>query len=334
VIGAVLHETYRITRLIGEGGMGSVYEAVHVRLAKKRFAVKMLRRDATADPAAYARFRREAEVMTEIGHPHIVQVLDFNVTEDGKPYIVMELLEGEDLANRIQRLGRLEPQEVALVVDQVASALQTAHDHDVVHRDIKPANIYLLKLQGGALHAKVLDFGLSKIRHTKSIVTQSQSVFGTPYYMSPEQAIGTVDEIDHRTDVFALGCIAYQALTGELPFDAPTIPGTLYKVCHIEPSPIRMIMPEIPAGVEQVLGRAMAKDKSARYERVDCFAQDLHEALVGACSGGIDDTEETVSPEDEDQPTQPVGMVLGRSLLSSGASRGTKLGRKDPSPRK
>jgi len=327
VIGTVLHETYRITRLIGAGGMGSVYEAVHVRLARKRFAVKMLLTDVTSDPATYGRFRREAEVMTEIGHPHIVEVLDFNVTDDGKPYMVMELLEGEDLASRIRRLGRLDPRELVDIIDQVASALQAAHDHDIVHRDIKPANIYLIQPPGGKVHAKVLDFGLSKIQHSRSVLTLSQAVFGTPYYMSPEQASGTVDEIDHRTDIFALACICYQALTGALPFDAPTIPGTLYKVCHLEPSPIRLVLPQIPAPVELVLGRAMAKDKGARYERVEDFAAALRQALIIGAPD-LDATEEVVLPSEDQKPGGARGgMVLGQSPLGA-------LGRTDRPPRK
>ena len=279
-IGQVLDGTYKLTRAIGQGGMGSIYEAVHVRLPKKRFAVKLLRSEAARVPDLFARFRREAEVTTEIGHPNIVDVMDFHEMEDGRPYMIMEYLEGENLANRLAEEGRMPPEDVLLLAQQVGSALQAAHDHGIVHRDMKPENIYLLDSDDG-LKAKVLDFGISKIQHSKSIVTEDHSLLGTVYFMSPEQAEGAVKNIGPATDIFALGAICYQALTGILPFDAPTIPGVIYQVCHSEPKPVSEIVPGIPAIVDVVLDRALAKDRQERYQKIDHFVAALGLALAG-----------------------------------------------------
>ena len=280
LIGQVLHDTYRITGFIAEGGMGAVYQAVHARLADKRFAIKLLHREVSRVPSAYARFRREAEIATKLGHPNIVDVLDFYETEDGQPYLVMEYLDGEDLAARLDRCHRLTPGNVALVMGQVGCALQVAHDRGIVHRDIKPENIYLVKSGEGGLLAKVLDFGISKIRHRQSVVTQDLSVLGTPHYMSPEQAEGEVHDIDRRTDIFALGVLCYQALSGVLPFNAPTMPGVIYKICHSSPRPVTKLVPELHEDVDRVLFRALVKQKQDRYPRVDLFVRDLATALA------------------------------------------------------
>ena len=280
LIGQVLQDTYRITRRIAEGGMGVVYEASHVRLSKKRYAVKVLISAIMHMPNVYARFQREAEIASELGHPNIVDVQDSNQTADGRAYIVMEYLEGEDMGAYLEQ-GPMPPREVARVMRQVASALQVAHDEGVVHRDIKPANIFLVDTLDGETRVKVLDFGISKITHSQSIVTAEQSLLGTVYYMSPEQAEGCIPDIDHLTDIFALGTICYQALSGLLPFNAPTMPGVIYQICHKEPEPLTELMPELPPAVDRVLARALAKEKADRYQRVEEFARELDHALAG-----------------------------------------------------
>jgi serine/threonine-protein kinase len=283
--GVVLHESYRLTRLIGEGGMGAVYEAVHVRLAKKRFAVKMLLPSVLEVPDVFTRFRREAEIATELGHPHIVDVFDFNTTPEGHPYMVMEFLEGEDLGKRLFRRGRLPAAEVTEVLAQAGSALQAAHDHGIVHRDMKPDNIFLVGPEDGPIRVKVLDFGISKIKHgSASMATRENAIIGTPSFMSPEQAEGSVRDIDHTTDIFALGAIAYHALSGELPFAAPTLPGVLYKVCHHDPTPLSQVV-AVPPAVDGVLARALAKRKVDRYPRADLFVEELAGALAVRGSG-------------------------------------------------
>jgi serine/threonine protein kinase len=217
VDGALLEGAYRVFRTIGEGGMGTVYEGLQLRL-NKRVAIKVMSRELAANPEALARFRREAEVTSSIGHPHIVHVTDFGSTPTGEPFMVMEFLDGEDLESRLRRVGRLPPASALHVVKQVASALTATHQQGIVHRDLKPANIYLLNVAGEVDFVKVVDFGISKVRAAVTRLTQASVVMGSPQYMSPEQALGRVDEIDLRTDEWALATITWEMVSGRCPF--------------------------------------------------------------------------------------------------------------------
>ena len=277
----VLADTYRIIRPLGEGGMGKVYEVGHLRLTKKRYAVKVLHPGAGDNAEVYARFRREAEIATEIGHPHIVEVHDFNVTEEGQPFIVMELLNGKDLAQHLDDHLRLPRQEVVRIIAQVASALAAAHGRGIVHRDLKPANIFLTRASDGSdeMHVKLLDFGLSTIKHQRSRLTKEPSVMGTPDYMAPEQAAGEVGDVDHRTDIFALGVIVYQCLSGKMPFEAPTPLGVLYKVCHDRPRPLSELVAGLSPETDAIVERAMAKRREDRYQSAEAFVQELSQVL-------------------------------------------------------
>ena len=317
IIGQTLGGQYEILREVAKGGMGVVYEAVHTRLSKKRLAVKLLHPGIVENPQVFARFRREAEIATELHHLHIVDVIDFNETEHGQPYMVMEFLEGENLLERIQDRQALGLEEVCLITSQVASALAAAHSHGIVHRDIKPENIYLTRAPGGEILVKVVDFGISKIRHSKSVVTQDQSVMGTPFYMSPEQALGNVNDIDHRTDIFALGTICFQAITGRVPFDAPTIPGVIYKICH-EPAPrLGDLSPEIPEGVSAVIERALAKDKGDRYNEVEQFSRDLEAACKGAAPASLGSfTLEPATASDQADGDEPAEFAMAETMAS------------------
>ncbi len=281
-VGVVLHDTHRLVRFIGEGGMGAVYEAVHVRLSKRRFAIKILKAMQTGSTTPYARFKREAEIATSLGHPNIVDVLDFYETEDGRPCMVMELLQGEDLESLLHRVGRLEAPQLLPILKQVGAALQAVHDRSVVHRDLKPANIFLVTGDRGQV--KLLDFGISKIRDEDTVLTSNVAMIGTPQYMSPEQSIGQSADVDHTTDIFALGIICYQALSGRLPFDAPTIPGVLYKICHEEPPSLSELVEALPPGVAPVLALALAKERSKRFSRVDAFVAALERAFNEAAT--------------------------------------------------
>ena len=278
LIGQVLHDTYRITARVAEGGMGAIYTAEHARLSNKRYAVKMLHNSARS-PEIFHRFRREAEIASALGHPNIVDVLDFYQTDDGQPYMIMEYLEGEDLGARIQRRGQIPPAELIQIMDQVGAALEVAHDGGIVHRDMKPENIFLATAGAGAPTVKVLDFGISKIRHSTTLLTMDQAVFGTPFYMSPEQARGEVKTIDHTTDIFAVAVICYHALSGQLPFQGDTPLAIIRNVCDTEPPPITDHMPGLPHVVQDVLARGMAKEKEARYPRVMDLVGDLRGAL-------------------------------------------------------
>ena len=219
LVGTVLEGAYRITRLIGEGGMGAVYEAMQLRL-NKRVAIKLMARDLASNREALARFRREAEITSHLGHPHLVSVVDFGQAESGEPYLVMEYLEGDDLDHRLRRVGRMPIEAVVHVVRQVASALNAAHDQGVVHRDLKPGNVFLVQIPGEPDFVKILDFGISKMKAARTQLTSASAVMGTPNYMAPEQATGMLEEIDHRTDQWALACIAWEMLLGRGPFVA------------------------------------------------------------------------------------------------------------------
>jgi eukaryotic-like serine/threonine-protein kinase len=287
-IDQVLDDTYRLTRLIGEGGMGKVYEAVDLR-RNERVAVKLLLPSVANDATTYARFRREAEIATQIGHPNIVRVMEFNVTATGQPYMVLELLEGTDLMHHLERRGTLRPSELLPILEQVASALKATHTQGIVHRDLKPENIFLVGPPADVIpddpsvyRVKLLDFGLSKIRDVRTALTQDNSIFGTPCFMSPEQAEGMVDDIDQTTDIWALGVICYQCLTGRLPFDGPSVPGILYNVCHVDPPPVHELAPEVSEGASSVIARALAKRKIDRYPSVGELVDDLRPLLGGA----------------------------------------------------
>jgi len=325
LVGEVLHDTYRLTRLIAEGGMGSIYEAVHVTLSKKKFAVKVLHPYVAKVPNAYTRFRREAEIATELGHPNIIDVLDFRKTDTGQPYLVMEYLEGEDLGTKLERHGRISPAAVMHVMKQVGSGLQSANDQGIVHRDMKPENIFIVG-SGRAAKVKILDFGISKIRHRKSVVTQDQAVLGTPYYMSPEQAEGEVRDIDHATDIFALGSICYQCLSGSLPFDAPTMPGVVYKICHVDPRPLSSLIENMPESVDRVLGKAMAKKKRSRYQRAEEFVQDLGQALAERKQSGLLQIKD-LTPKQGDEAPPKFGNLLSEAEEASGDHTPAAAGR-------
>ena len=264
-IGAVLVETYRIDRLVGEGGMGRVYEATHLRVPK-RFAVKMLNVSMLGNLEALLRFRREAEIVATLDHPSIVTLFDYNVTEEGVPYVVLEFLDGEHLGKRIGR-GKLTLSEAMRIIVPVAQALHFAHLREIVHRDLKPENIILLKNEA----VKVVDFGIAKIRGGMEL-TGINTILGTVPYMAPEQLMG--GQIDARSDQFALGSIVYELLTGEMAFGASNVPAAAARVAHHFPPPI----PDLPGEVNQAVERAMSKQASDRFPSVEAFLRAIVEA--------------------------------------------------------
>jgi serine/threonine protein kinase len=265
--GTLLADTYLLGRTISRGGMGEVYEATHARLPG-RYAVKVLLPELLGNREAFARFCREAEVMSELRHPNVVQIFDFNTTPDGRPYFVMEYLEGRDLESRLTTLGPLPLPAAVRVVDSVASALAAAHAHGIVHRDLKPANIFLVTVEGQPDElVKVLDFGISKVRAAGTLLSAPRDVLGTPPYMSPEQARGATHLIDGRTDQFALGAITYRMLTGHEPFTGNDIASLLYQVVHQDPPPLSHFVPVSwdTRALQAVLDRALAKDPRQRW---------------------------------------------------------------------
>jgi len=279
--GTVLEGAYRLVRLIGRGGMGAVYEAIQLRL-NKRVAVKLMSREAACDMVSLERFRREAEITSKLGHPHLVNLVDFGTAESGQPYLVMEFLEGEDLDQRLQKTLRLPIDIAARIITQAASALGAAHKQEVVHRDLKPANIFLLHVPGEPEFVKVLDFGISKVKAANGRrLTGVQSVVGTPAYMSPEQATGRSEETDHRADQWALGCIAWEMLCGHPPFMADDTTALFFQILRIEPPSLVKQVPELQPAAESVLRRALSKNYTERYPSVRDFARAFELAALG-----------------------------------------------------
>ena len=271
--GTILDGTYRLTRLLGQGAMGTVYEGHHTG-AGKRVAVKVMHRELLAYPELAMRFRREAKVTSELAHPNIVSVFGFGTTPAGQPYLVMELLDGEDLQTRLERVGALPLETVVQIVNQVASALAETHAAGVVHRDLKTDNVFLVRAPDGGVLAKVVDFGLSKVLKTSATkLTVARAVFGTPEFMAPEQAEGRQDAIDHRSDQWSLACLAWFAATACLPFTGPDVNAILNQVISAVPTPPGPGAPRLPAEVDKVLRRALSRHRADRFPTIRAFAR-------------------------------------------------------------
>lgn len=274
VLGQVLDRKYKILRHIADGGMGAVYEAEHL-LIGKRVAVKGLHPEFAKNDDILSRFQREARAASAIGHQNIVDISDMGRAPDGTLFIVMELLRGQNLAERLATSGgRLPVGRAAHVVRQVAEALAAAHRNGIVHRDLKPENIFLVHRGQDPDFVKVLDFGISKVlTGDASSLSTTGFVLGTPHYMSPEQARG--GPLDHRLDVYACGAILYQLVTGRLPFTAPNFNALMFEIASGRYVPPRAITPELPVAVEQVIQHAMALDPAYRYQTAEHLAQAL-----------------------------------------------------------
>ncbi len=277
-IGKVFQDTYVVTACVGEGGMGVVYEVSHLRLERK-FAIKVLVKEAASKPEALARFQREAKVTSALGHPHIVEIIDFNVAPDGRPYIVMELLDGESLAARLQRVGRLDIDQAASITRQTTSALHAAHQKGVIHRDLKPENIFLCKHGIRDDYVKLLDFGISKVTDSKSGITRNESLIGSPAYLAPELVRKGSAKSDMRADVYSMGVVLFQMLSGRVPFTADTIYNLLYKIVNEDPPCLGAMHPDIPPAVESVVSRCMRKNPDQRHSSVADLWKDLAVAL-------------------------------------------------------
>jgi serine/threonine-protein kinase len=278
-VGSVIAGTYTIEALIGRGGMGAVFLASHNRLPGKKVAIKLLHAEMDGEEVL-ARFNREAKIASLLSHPNIVHIEDYNVTAEGMPYVVLEYLQGESLAQRVRR-GPMSLDETFSLVRQIASALAAAHGKGITHRDLKPANIFVVpsEIDGVTREiAKVLDFGISKMRDGSTVKTQDSALLGTPQYMAPEQALGQHDKVDQRTDIFALGAIVYEMLSGQAAFAGQTIPEVVFKVVYEQPVELATRVPSLPTNVVTAVQTAMAKNAEERYPSVSSFI----EALTGA----------------------------------------------------
>jgi serine/threonine-protein kinase len=242
--------------------MGRVYEARHTRLFSKRFAVKVLHGDLTRQAEVVGRFLREAEATSALQHPNIVGVIDVSQLTDGRPFIVAELLEGEQLGDYLEKHGKLSVAEAVSLCRPICQALAAAHEKEIVHRDIKPENLFVIG-DGCNRTVKVLDFGISLVGDAAASLTKTGMVMGTPAYMPPEQARGR--RVDHRADIYAVGAILYETLTGKPPFERTDPISTLGAVLTRAPAAPTSLAPEIPAGLERVVQKAMEKLPERRY---------------------------------------------------------------------
>jgi serine/threonine-protein kinase len=267
--------------VLGEGGMGTVFEAEHIALGRS-VAVKVLHATQATKKDSIRRFQQEARAAGAIGHPNICGVIDLGTLDDGSPYIVMERLLGETLADRVASEGGLPFEDVIDILIQVLSGLVAAHEQQIVHRDIKPENIFLTKRVGCPPLVKLLDFGISKmtggraggLRQEDLNLTRTGMVMGTPFYMAPEQARGERD-LDARVDLYACGVILYEALTGRRPFTASNYNALLLQILTATPRPASQLRPALPPGFDAVIEKAMARRREERYATASDFQRDL-----------------------------------------------------------
>jgi serine/threonine-protein kinase len=321
----VLGGRYRLMHVLGEGGMGTVWAAEH-QLLKKTVAVKLLLPQ-QLHGAARKRFEREARMAGSIGHPSIVKVFDLGHRDDGAPYLVMEYLRGESLADRVATYGALGVAECVTIMTQVLGGLAAAHDKGIIHRDLKPDNVFLARQDDGSTRAKLLDFGVSKSLDENTLaLTRTGAVIGTPYYLSPEQARGDQD-IDHRVDIWAAGVVLYEMLTGTLPFTADNYNALLVKILTNTAAPPTRVRPGIPLEMENVVLRAMEQDRDKRFPSAQAMLDALarvplsgHPSGAQAASTGrrgrVSRDALTATDDDDDGTLVSTDVHLGDAELS------------------
>jgi eukaryotic-like serine/threonine-protein kinase len=269
--GDVLAGKYRIERIIGVGGMGVVVAAHHLQL-DERVAIKFLLPEALLNAEVVARFGREARAAVKIKSEHVARVSDVGTLETGSPYMVMEYLAGHDLSSWLQQKGPLPILQTVEFILQACEAIAEAHVLGIVHRDLKPANLFCIRRADGIFAIKVLDFGISKVTSQSGAardaqMTKTSAVFGSPLYMSPEQMLSARD-VDARTDIWALGAILYELLTGKSPFEGETLPEVYARISTLPPLPLRDRRPDVPAELEAVILKCLEKDRNCRFSNV------------------------------------------------------------------
>jgi serine/threonine-protein kinase len=320
LLGTVVDQRYELVEVLGEGGMGTVYRVRHTSLGRD-FALKVLRRDLAQDADLSTRFVHEAKAASAISHPSVVKITDFGQLATGQPYFVMELLVGDLLSRLIRDSGPLPPARAVVVLRQVAEALDAAHQAGVVHRDLKPDNIHIGRTPPDSV--TVLDFGLAKVAGASKL-TRAGIVFGTPHYMSPEQAAG--EPTDHRADIYSLGIVGYQMLTGRVPFEADSFMGVLTKHIYVVPSPPSEV---IQSGAElgaldDIILRCLAKKPANRYQSMVELLTDLARVVRHTDDGGL-----VVLPS-EGPPAPSVRSVLAEDWSSDGPGSTAETNRRAP----
>ena len=327
LIGQVVDGRYRIRKILGRGGMGVVYEAEAIRLGKRPCAIKVLLPEYTSHETVRARFEREAEVAARVKHPNVVEIFDTGQTDTGLGYIAMELLVGESLDRLIKREGPQPWPRVQKLLLQICRALATAHAQGVIHRDVKPENCIRCTVEDNPDFIKVLDFGIAKLTDIDGDVeaarlTATNTVIGTYAYMAYEQICG--EPIDHRVDIWAVGVILYELLTGRLPFRG-TNQGQIWKaISHYEPEKMRDIVAGVPDGADAIVEQALAKDRDKRFQTIEAFARAVaglsadgapvkadaaklaFPTIVPKDAAAIDVGAETALGDDDERPTKQV----------------------------
>jgi serine/threonine-protein kinase len=322
MIGRVFDRKYRVERLVGKGGMGEVYEAVHVIL-DRRVALKVMHREHLEKPGAAERFLREAKAASEIGHPNIIDVQDVGIEGDGTVYIVMELLEGKTLDQLLDEKRKLHPALAVHIILQVLSGLHAAHRKGIVHRDLKPENVFIAIDQQGRELVKLVDFGIAVIHRQDGedlSLTGPGRLMGTPNYISPEQIRGKKD-IDGRVDVWAAGVMLYEMVSGRMPFVGETYNEVLSKILLDEPPPLMSGTASIPDAVAEIVKRALVKNRQKRYQSASEFIGDLY-----SLQGPTSKPPPSVATISGTFPRPSTGDFSNRSRTSSGSGSGSWTG--------
>ncbi len=289
--GEVLAEKYRIDGALGVGGMGMVFAAHHLKL-DQRVAIKVLHPELLSSSDAVGRFVREARAAVRIQSEHVARIWDVETRDDGTPYIVMEFLEGEDLAAWLQAHGPLPVQQAVEFVLQAGEAIAEAHTLGIVHRDLKPSNLFVIRRADGLLSVKVLDFGIAKVERsstalTEQSVTNPSAVVGSPRYMSPEQLQSPID-IDLRSDIWSLGIVLYELLSGDCPFTGVTLGKLIADIVSMPPAPLRERLPNVPEGLEAVILKCLERDRNQRYASIAEFASALQRFAPKRARASVD----------------------------------------------